>query len=131
MLFVMILKDHISDPIKFHVGSEAYVNHLMTPPETRLKMYLTSVEAKACSSRNDNEILIFGHTHRPFVSVINTGSWICEPQSDYVFNTFVELDGDHIEVLHFVDENTPPEDITGKHTFPCPPKNSIYSPRMT
>lgn len=126
---LMILKDHISDLINFHGGNEGYVKHLMTPPETRLKNYLTSVEAKACASCDNNEILIFGHTHRPFVSddkrVINTGSWISEPQSNYIFNTFAELDGDHISLMHFIDKNTPPEDITSKQTYACPPKNKI------
>jgi len=126
---LMILKDHISDLVNFHGGNEGYVKHLMTPPETRLKPYLTSVEANACASRGDNEILIFGHTHRPFVSddkrVINTGSWICEPQSNYVFNTFAELDGEQIRLMHFVDENTSPEDITSKETYPCPAKDKI------
>ena len=126
---LMILKDHISDLVNFHGGNEGYVKHLMTPPEERLKQYLTSVEAKACSSHDNNEILVFGHTHRPFVSddkrVINTGSWICEPQSNYIFNTFAELDGDQISLMHFVDDNTPPEDITSKQTFPCPDKSKI------
>jgi UDP-2,3-diacylglucosamine pyrophosphatase LpxH len=118
-------KDHFSDLISFHGGNEALVNHLMTSPETRLKPYLTKVEARACRYVKDNEVLIFGHTHRPFVSkdrrVVNTGSWISEPHSEYVFNTFVELDGDNVKLLRYVDGNT--EDITDKNTFPCPTEN--------
>lgn len=122
---LMALKEHISDLLSFHGGNEGYVKHLMTPPETRLKSYLTSVEAEACGSVTDNVILVFGHTHRPFVSpdkkVVNTGSWVNEPQTSYTFNTYVELEGDRVQLFRFRDGNTP-EDITEKNTIPCPQK---------
>ena len=51
--------------------------------------------------------------HRPFVSddkrVVNTGSWVSEPQTNYKF-TAVELDGDQIILFCFFDGNTE-EDI--------------------
>jgi UDP-2,3-diacylglucosamine pyrophosphatase LpxH len=125
--FLMILKDHLSDLFNFHGGAEDYIKHLTEPPETRLKPYLTDVEAKACRSVNDNEILIFGHTHRPFVSndkrVVNAGSWVSEPQTNYKFNTFVELDGDQIGLFRFVDGNTA-EDITVDNTIACLPEKA-------
>jgi UDP-2,3-diacylglucosamine pyrophosphatase LpxH len=121
--FLMILKERLSDLFDFHGGSDEYIRHLMEPAETRLKPYLTDVEGKACRSLNDNEILIFGHTHRPFVSddkrVVNTGSWVSEPQTNYKFNTFVELDGDQVVLFRFAGGNTA-EDITVENTIPCP-----------
>lgn len=72
--------------------------------------------------------MIFGHTHRPFVSedkrVANTGSWVSEPQTNYAFNTFVELDGDRVELFRFVDGDTI-EDITGENTIPCPAEKNV------
>ena len=107
--FLMLLKDHffnIHDLIDYHGGNEGYVEHLMTPPEERLKPYMTDVERKAYSDVKDGEMLIFGHTHRPFVSpdrnLINTGSWVSDAQiHNNNFNTFAELDEDQIKLLRF------------------------------
>jgi UDP-2,3-diacylglucosamine pyrophosphatase LpxH len=114
--FLTLLKDHffnMNDLINYHRGTEGYVEHLMTPPEERLKPYMTDVEKKAYSDINDGEVLIFGHTHRPFVGsdrkLVNIGSWVSDAQShNNNFNTFAELDGNdgnQIKLLQFKSAN--------------------------
>ncbi|MGA2523825.1 MAG: hypothetical protein ABSF65_06690, partial [Candidatus Bathyarchaeia archaeon] len=52
------------------------------------------VEKKACSTVQANEVLVFGHTHRPFVNkdenLANTGSWVTTVP---IHNTFVRIEG--------------------------------------
>ncbi|RLC74573.1 MAG: hypothetical protein DRI61_16365 [Chloroflexi bacterium] len=70
------------------------------PPEKRKswrKLDIDKLEEFACSNvrniflgmRND-EKLVFGHTHRPFIreDTANTGSWVRSPQR---YNTFIEI----------------------------------------
>ncbi len=53
---------------------------LQLDPDERLKETLKGVEKKASSTVQPGEVLVFGHTHRPFVNkaenVVNTESWI-------------------------------------------------------
>jgi UDP-2,3-diacylglucosamine pyrophosphatase LpxH len=67
---------------------------LQLDPQERMKDTLNGVEKKACASVLPGEVLIFGHTHRPFVNktenVANTGSWITTAP---VHNTYVRLEG--------------------------------------
>jgi UDP-2,3-diacylglucosamine pyrophosphatase LpxH len=99
--------DILKDIINFHGGNDGYVKNLLQPPEQRLGPYLTDVERKARSSLKEGERLIFGHTHRPFVSddfrVANTGSWVTDAQ---VHNTFVEIDEDELSLWNFKDKST-------------------------
>jgi UDP-2,3-diacylglucosamine pyrophosphatase LpxH len=66
------------------------VETLQTPPEARLATTLGDVERKASSIVKAGEVLVFGHTHRPFVnkaeSVVNSGSWVTDasPHNTYV-----------------------------------------------
>jgi UDP-2,3-diacylglucosamine pyrophosphatase LpxH len=64
------------------------------PPEKRLSQILGDIEHTACSSVKNGEILVFGHTHHPFINkaenVVNTGCWVADST---VHNTFVELSG--------------------------------------
>jgi len=65
------------------------------PPETRLSQILGDVTNRACSTvKKKGEILVFGHTHHPFVNeaenVVNTGSWVTDST---IHNTIVELSG--------------------------------------
>jgi UDP-2,3-diacylglucosamine pyrophosphatase LpxH len=69
------------------------VNNLQTKPEERLKATLGKVEERACNRAKilqPNGILVFGHTHRPFVkgTIANTGSWVTDADAH---NTYVEL----------------------------------------
>jgi UDP-2,3-diacylglucosamine pyrophosphatase LpxH len=67
---------------------------LQLDPQERLKETLNGVEKKASSTVQPGEVLIFGHTHHPFVNkagnVANTGSWITTMP---VHNTYVRLEG--------------------------------------
>jgi len=71
-----------------------FAEMLQLPPEERLIEALKGVEKKACSTIQPSEVLVFGHTHRPFVNksenLANTGSWITTVP---VHNTFVRLEG--------------------------------------
>ncbi len=75
---------------KGHIQSR--VERLQLTPEVRLKGTLSQIESSACASVKPNEILVFGHTHRPFVNkgenVVNSGSWVTDSP---IHNTFVEL----------------------------------------
>ncbi|MGD0533897.1 MAG: metallophosphoesterase [Methanoregula sp.] len=68
---------------------------LLSGPGSRLKDTLDSVEQGACNAVTGDEILVFGHTHHPFISgkknVINTGSWVTGEGSSY-HNTWVRLE---------------------------------------
>jgi UDP-2,3-diacylglucosamine pyrophosphatase LpxH len=63
-------------------------------PETRLSKILGDVEHHACSTVKNGEILVFGHTHHPFINeaenVVNSGCWVTDSP---VHNTVVELSG--------------------------------------
>ena len=74
------------------------VQNLQTRPEERLKTKIGEVEKRACQRAKilqPNGILVFGHTHKPFVNttetVANTGSWVTD--ATYEHNTYVELSG--------------------------------------
>ena len=64
------------------------------PPETRLSQILGDVEHRECLTIKKGEILVFGHTHHPFINkaenVVNTGCWVTDSP---VHNTIVELSG--------------------------------------
>jgi UDP-2,3-diacylglucosamine pyrophosphatase LpxH len=74
-------------------GIRKKVETLQTPPEARLKNTLGDVERQACASVGAGEVLVFGHTHRPFVNksenVVNSGSWVTDAP---VHNTYVRIE---------------------------------------
>ena len=90
------------------------VQNLLLPPEERLKPYLSDVEKKAYSTLNADETLIFGHTHRPFISsysrVLNTGSWVSDAE---FHNTFVELEDEEMKLPQFIDKHALLHDSLG------------------
>ena len=49
----------------------------------------------------NNEVLVFGHTHRSFKSddVINTGSWVVDPRKKA--HSYVEIDNGNFELKEF------------------------------
>jgi UDP-2,3-diacylglucosamine pyrophosphatase LpxH len=63
-------------------------------PEERLKGFLEHINYSACKQVKPGEVLVFGHTHAPFVnkaeSVVNCGSWVKDANP---YNTYVELTG--------------------------------------
>ncbi len=70
----------------------ALAGRLQRRPEDRLKDSLDKVSLNACNEVKPGEVLVFGHTHVPFVNkaenVVNTGSWV---KDSAVYDTYVEL----------------------------------------
>lgn len=66
---------------------------LLLSPEERLKESLGRVEKRARESVQPGEILVFGHTHRPFINkeenLVNTGSWVT---TALVHNTYARIE---------------------------------------
>jgi UDP-2,3-diacylglucosamine pyrophosphatase LpxH len=67
---------------------------LQQKPEQRLQLTLSGVERSACASVAPGEVLVFGHTHRPFINrkenVANSGSWVTDSP---IHNTYLRLEG--------------------------------------
>jgi UDP-2,3-diacylglucosamine pyrophosphatase LpxH len=72
----------------------AIAERLQRRPEDRLKDSLDKINLAACNAVKPGEVLIFGHTHVPFVTkaenVVNSGSWVKDAP---IHNTYVELSG--------------------------------------
>jgi UDP-2,3-diacylglucosamine pyrophosphatase LpxH len=104
----------LKEIIDFHDQRDGYVQNLLLTPEERLKPYLSDVEKKAYSTVNADETLIFGHTHRPFISsdgkLLNTGSWVSDAE---FHNTFVEVEDKETKLFQFIDKQTI-KDLTDK-----------------
>ena len=112
------LDKDLKEVIRFHdTQGQGYVKNLLLPPETRLESYFPDVERKAYESVGQGEILVFGHTHRPFVSsdqkVINFGCWVSDAQ---ISNTFVQIEGEEMRLCQFTEKQTT-IDITAEHTL--------------
>ena len=69
------------------------IRNVQIRPEDRLKDSLGQVEQNACKDVKPHQVLVFGHTHRPFVNrnknVANAGSWVTDA-ADY-YDTYIEL----------------------------------------
>ena len=80
------------------------LSSLTQRPELRLKDTIQDVEKRAARSLRKGEVLIFGHTHIPFVNkketIVNTGSWVKEKE-DRPHNTFVEIAAGKISLQIF------------------------------
>jgi UDP-2,3-diacylglucosamine pyrophosphatase LpxH len=114
------LEDKLENVLKLHGGKKEYIDHLLQGPESRLEKILPTMEKAAYASLKPGERLIFGHTHRPFVSaderLANAGSWVTDAA---VHDTFVELDGDQVSLFVFdaagiteITERTPLTQLT-------------------
>ncbi len=99
-----------------HAKVKTHLEEMQKPPKER-SFKPNDVEKNACSSVKDGEILIFGHTHRPFVNtannVVNSGSWISD---EAITNTYVELDGSKIRLIQYDDGS----EITEREQCPSP-----------
>jgi UDP-2,3-diacylglucosamine pyrophosphatase LpxH len=120
---LQVAKDQFSkelnEIIDFHnKKGNGYVDNLLTPPEMRLDAdVLSDVEKKAYFSVGEGERLVFGHTHRPFISkdkkVINSGCWVKDAKCS---NTFLEIQQDDVKMFQFnSDRNI--VDITNDHYY--------------
>ncbi len=107
------LNTELKDIINYYEQRGGYIENLLLPPEERLKPTLSNVERKAYSTIQDDQVLIFSHTHRPFISsdkrLINCGSWVKDAP---IHNTFVEIDCDDTKIYRFKNEDETPEDMT-------------------
>jgi UDP-2,3-diacylglucosamine pyrophosphatase LpxH len=72
----------------------AVAERLHRRPEDRLKDSISHINSTACKQVKPGEVLIFGHTHVPFINkeenVVNTGSWVKDSNP---YDTYVELAG--------------------------------------
>lgn len=92
--------------IKNHNGNyTSYVENLKTPPHSRKNFEISDVEKRAVEHiRKEISVqrLVFGHTHKPFVSVdkslANSGSWVSDERT---FNTYIEIDGTEIRLMQY------------------------------
>lgn len=68
------------------------IENIQLGPEDRLRQTLDSVEKRAQESVQPGEVLVFGHTHHPFITksreLVNCGSWVKDAP---VHNTYVEI----------------------------------------
>lgn len=69
------------------------ISTLLLPAETRLAITeRTEINLNACKSVKGGEVLVFGHTHEPFINergnVVNLGSWVKESPNH---NTYLEV----------------------------------------
>ena len=82
------------EPSFIRADLAAIAERLQRRPEDRLKESLDKINLAACNEVKPGEVLIFGHTHAPFVNkaenVANTGSWVKDAA---IYNTYVELSG--------------------------------------
>jgi UDP-2,3-diacylglucosamine pyrophosphatase LpxH len=85
-----------------HARKRKTAEMLQLDPQERLKETLKGVEKKARSTVKPGEVLVFGHTHRPFVNkaenLANTGSWLTTAP---IHNTFVRLEGGKLRLFVF------------------------------
>jgi len=74
-------------------GIRKTLARLQMKPEDRLVATIHEVEARANAKVNSDEILVFGHTHAPFINeagtLVNTGSWV---KDSCVHNTYARLE---------------------------------------
>ena len=73
-------------------------------PEKIFKLANSKVKGFLLGMKS-NEILVFGHTHEPFINkektVANTGSWVNELESEEYQNSYIEIDDGDMELKFF------------------------------
>ena len=83
-----------------------YKNKELTAIRPEIANPLHSVAENAARSVNKGEVLIFGHTHLPFVNddhrLFNTGSWLEDESDPY---TFVSIEGEKVCLMQFNEKN--------------------------
>jgi len=94
--------------IKEDIG--ALMDRIQRRPEERLKDSLSKINSRATSAAKPGEVLVFGHTHVPFINktenVVNTGSWVKDADPH---GTYVELSEGKPRLFVF---GEPPHEIT-------------------
>jgi UDP-2,3-diacylglucosamine pyrophosphatase LpxH len=94
--------DPLKDLFDKHKGGDKYIQHLLLGPNDRLGNNLSEVEKRAFENIKNGEILVFGHTHRPFVSsqgnLANSGSWLSDENTN---NTYIEIAGRNVKLMQY------------------------------
>jgi UDP-2,3-diacylglucosamine pyrophosphatase LpxH len=92
--------------LSFRLSDEnvSTIRSITKPPEQREGIDKVTILATAQSTRRiflgvgEDEILVFGHTHKPFVDnknkVVNSGSWVNNAQE---YNTYIEIEAGQLE----------------------------------
>lgn len=81
---------------------------MLASPEERLKGKFSEVRREALRVREETakDILIYGHSHEPFVdesqTVANTGSWVKSEKYPH-YNTFLEISEDSIVLKKWIE----------------------------
>lgn len=88
----------------------AKIGYIEKPPAERKGIskadrLATSPGAYLFLGKMPDEILVYGHTHRPYVSedgmVVNTGSWVSEKGKDRRFNTYLKIEDGRFELKDY------------------------------
>jgi UDP-2,3-diacylglucosamine pyrophosphatase LpxH len=102
---------------KRHVTETA--KRLRESPKSRLADSIQDIDRQAYEEqkKKPDEILVYGHTHRPFINdqenLVNSGSWVTDAD---VHNTYVELKSGKARLFVFdKGEITQREEIPNKH----------------
>ena len=78
------------------------VKALLQKPEVRLAGTLDDIEKEAGRCVDPGEILVFGHTHVPFINesgtVVNTGCWV---KDEPIHNTYARLEAGGPRLFEF------------------------------
>ncbi len=72
---------------------QEHLRKMATPVEIRVTLAdRDKINLRACRAVKEGEILVFGHTHKPFINekenVVNLGSWVKDAQ---IQNTYLEI----------------------------------------
>lgn len=91
------------------------VDRLRRRPEERLQSSIDKINATACADVKPNQVLVFGHTHAPFINkaenVVNSGSWVKDAK---IHNTYVVISDGKPRLYIFGGKV---EEITERATF--------------
>ena len=94
--------EYFSYPISEKREILGKVEELLQKPEVRLAVTSGAIMKEACSKVEPGEIMVFGHTHVPFINesgtVVNTGCWVNDAP---IHNTYVRLDADGPRLFEF------------------------------
>ena len=92
--------DGLAWVLKKGQGAKEKVARMLLPPEKRLLSHEEAIHQRALASVGEGEVLVFGHTHRPFVRgrVANCGSWVADSSHGC---TYVVLDKGRLSLETF------------------------------
>ncbi|MGB7969046.1 MAG: UDP-2,3-diacylglucosamine diphosphatase [Methanobacterium sp.] len=95
------LKDKLSNNPRTRLASTEELNRIYKLSVSKGKSFILGMKT--------DEILVFGHTHGPFINkdktVVNTGSWVNELIKEEYQNSYVEIEDGIIELKFFKDKS--------------------------